>query len=115
MEAATATANQQAPHKPSEEKEGFPTKWLVILGLSGLLIAFIGLFAAVGSAGQNHEYQPQNEFELLPWIKIEIGGLDLSINKAVMYLFIAAALTTTVMIYVAKRMQDKPNLVQTAV
>jgi F-type H+-transporting ATPase subunit a len=115
MEAATAT--QQAPHKPAEdeEKEGFPTKWLVILGVSGLLIAFIGLFAAFGSEGQNKEYQPQNEFELLPWIDIHIGGLDMSINKAVLYLFIATVLTTSAMIYVAKRMEDKPNLVQTAV
>jgi F-type H+-transporting ATPase subunit a len=39
----------------------------------------------------------------------------MSINKAVLYLIIAAVLTTTTMIYVAKRMQDKPNLVQTAV
>jgi len=116
MEAATATqSKQQAPHKPTEEKEGFPTKWLVILGVSGLLVAFIGLFAAFGSEGQNKEYQPQNEFELLPWINIKIGGLDMSINKAVLYLAIATTLTTAVMIYVAKRMEDKPNLVQTAV
>jgi F-type H+-transporting ATPase subunit a len=116
MEAATATANQQAPHKPSDDEDkGFPTKWLVILGVAGLLIAFIGLLAAFGSEGQNQEYQPQNEFELTPWIEIHIGGLDMSINKAVMYLFIASALTTSTMIYVAKRMQDKPNLTQTAV
>ena len=35
---------------------------------------------------------------------IQIGGLDMSINKAVLYLFIAAVLTTTTMIYIAKRM-----------
>ena len=39
----------------------------------------------------------------------------MSINKAVLYLVIAAVLTTTTMIYVAERMQDKPNLTQTAV
>src|SRR4051794_17725354 len=94
MEAATATAKQQAPHKPSEdEDEGFPVKWLVIFGVFGLLIAFIGLLFALGSEGQNHEYQPQNEFELTPWINIHIGGLDMSINKAVLYLFIPTLLT----------------------
>jgi F-type H+-transporting ATPase subunit a len=116
MEASTSSETR-APQTvdPEEEKSGFPTKWLVILGVAGLLIAFIGLFAAFGSEGQNKEYQPQNEFELLPWINIQIGGLDMSINKAVLYLLIASTLTTATMIYVAKRMEDKPNLIQTAV
>jgi len=73
------------------------------------------LYAGFGSAGRNQEYQPQNEFQLDPWVKIKIGGLDLSINKAVLYLFLAAALTSAVMIYIAKRMQERPNNVQTAV
>jgi F-type H+-transporting ATPase subunit a len=110
MEAATATANQSG-----DDKGGLPTKWIVALALAGLFVAFIGIFAATGSEGQNDEYQPQNEFQLDPWVSIHIGGLDLSINKAVLYLVIAAVLTTTTMIYVAKRMQAKPNLVQTAV
>ena len=114
MEAATATQGNRAQSKKDDDG-GLPTKWIVALGVSGLLIAFIGLFAAFGSEGQNKEYQPQNEFQLHPWIQIEIGGLDLSITKAVMYLFIAAALTTATMIYVAKRMEAKPNLTQTAV
>src|SRR5829696_411481 len=116
MEAATATQDTGAQQQQDDdEKSGPPTKWLVLFGGLGLLIAFIGLFAAFGSEGQNKEYQPQNEFELLPWIDIHIGGLDMSINKAVLYLFIATALTTATMIYVAKRMEDKPNLTQTAV
>jgi len=116
MEAATATASRQAPHKPAEDEGGgMSRKWIgIIIGVT-LLLFFIGLFAAFGSEGQNKEYQPQNEFELLPWIDIHIGGLDMSINKAVLYLFIATVLTTGTMIYVAKRMEDKPNLVQTAV
>jgi F-type H+-transporting ATPase subunit a len=111
MEAATATANQQQ----GDDKGGLSRKWIVILSLAGLFVAFIGLFAALGSEGQNSEYQPQNEFKLDPWISLQVGGLDMSINKAVLYLVIAAVLTTTTMIYVAKRMQAKPNLVQTAV
>jgi F-type H+-transporting ATPase subunit a len=115
MEAATASKGNQLQDKKDDEKGGLPTKWIVALGVAGLLIAFIGLYAALGSEGQNSEYQPQNEFELLPWINIHIGGLDMSINKAVLYLFIATTLTTGTMIYVAKRMEDKPNLIQTAV
>jgi len=119
MEAATADradiATQHQGGGDDEKKDGMSRKLLGILIGGGLLLAFIGLFAAFGSEGQNKEYQPQNEFELLPWIEIHIGGLDLSINKAVLYLLIASALTTATMIYVAKRMEDKPNLTQTAV
>jgi F-type H+-transporting ATPase subunit a len=38
-----------------------------------------------------------------------------SINKAVLYLVIAATLTCVSMIYLARRMRQRPNRVQTAV
>jgi F-type H+-transporting ATPase subunit a len=87
----------------------------VALGLGIWLAITIALYAALGSAGRNNEYQPQNEFKLDPWVNIKIGGLDLSINKAVLYLFLAATATTAVMIYIARKMQQRPNNVQTAV
>jgi F-type H+-transporting ATPase subunit a len=87
----------------------------VALALGLLFALTIALYAALGSAGRNSEYQPQNEFKLDPWVKIKIGGLDLSINKAVLYLFLAAAATTTVMIWIARKMKERPNNVQTAV
>ena len=86
-----------------------------VVGIGVFLALFIGLFAIFGSEGQNLDYQPQNEFKLDPWISIHIGSLDLSINKAVLYLFLATTLTVTALVYVARRMQDKPNRVQTAV
>jgi F-type H+-transporting ATPase subunit a len=73
------------------------------------------LAAAFGSAGKNDAFQPQDEFKLDPWISLHVGPLDLSINKAVMYLLLAAILTTTTMIYIANRMQARPNRVQTFV
>jgi F-type H+-transporting ATPase subunit a len=91
------------------------TKAKVFLGLGSLLALFILLYVAAGNAGRNNEYQPQNEFKLDPWISIKIGGLDMSINKAVLYLFLTAALTITVMVWIAKRMQAKPNRIQTAI
>jgi F-type H+-transporting ATPase subunit a len=78
----------------------------------GLMI-LIG--ATVGKQPKNNAYQPQNEFKLDPWIHLKIGSLDLSVNKAVLYLFLAAALTTWTMVYIARRMRDRPNNVQTAV
>jgi len=81
----------------------------VVIGL--LLI----LFAAFGSAGKNDAFQPQNEFKLDPWISIHAGSLDLSINKAVLYLWIAAGLTVGTMLWIANRMTARPNRVQTAI
>jgi len=86
----------------------------VILG--GVVLAMVvALFGIFGSEGQNLDYQPQNEFKLDPWISIHIGSLDMSINKAVLYVWMATILTVWFMVYVARRMQEKPNNVQTAV
>jgi F-type H+-transporting ATPase subunit a len=73
------------------------------------------LLALVGSEGKNEEFKPQNEFKLDPWVDLKIGSVDLSINKAVLYLFLACALTAGAMIFIARRMQQRPNRVQTAV
>jgi F-type H+-transporting ATPase subunit a len=73
------------------------------------------------------KFEPAGEFELTPWIPICIGGtvdpvagaclggLDLSINKAVFFVLVACAITVGVMLYIGRRMQAKPNRVQTAV
>lgn len=63
----------------------------------------------------NQDFQPQNEFKLDPWIPIKLGGIDLSINKAVLYVVLAACFTCFVMVFIARRMQARPNRVQTAV
>jgi F-type H+-transporting ATPase subunit a len=83
--------------------------FLIWLGVAILL------YAIVGSDGKNEEFQPQNEFKLDPWIELKIAGIDVSFNKAVLYLLLACALTTGTMIYIARRMQDRPNRVQTIV
>jgi F-type H+-transporting ATPase subunit a len=79
-----------------------------------LLVAVL-LYAIFGSDGKNEDFQPQNEFKLDPWVSIHIAGIDMSINKAVFYLFVGCAITAVTMIYIAKRMQDRPNRVQTIV
>jgi F-type H+-transporting ATPase subunit a len=39
------------------------------------------------------DFQPQHEFELDPWIPLELGPIDMSVNKAVVYLWVGAAVT----------------------
>ena len=36
------------------------------------------------------EFHPEDEFELHPWVSIHLGPLDMSINKAVVYLLLGA-------------------------
>jgi F-type H+-transporting ATPase subunit a len=87
----------------------------VFLGIAALLVLAIVLYLIFGSEGRNNEFQPQNEFKVTPWIEIKIGPLDLSITRAVLYVFLAAGLATGTMVYIARRMEQKPNNVQTAV
>jgi F-type H+-transporting ATPase subunit a len=91
------------------------TRTKVLIGVAIYVLIGVLLGVLLGSEGKNEEFQPQNEFKLDNWIPIHIGGIDLSINKAVLYLFLASALTIATMVYIARRMQERPNRVQTAV
>jgi F-type H+-transporting ATPase subunit a len=88
------------------------TKLKVLIGISLYLLITVLMVVIFGSAGENDEFQPQNEFLLEPWIPIEIGGIDFSINKAVLYLVLASAATIGIMTFLANRMQREPNRVQ---
>lgn len=106
----------EATHEQMPDtKTGFSTKAKVFLGLGVWLATALAFGLIFGSEGKNEEFKPQNEFKLEPWININLGGIDLSINKAVMYLFIAAILTITIMLWIANKMQQKPNRIQTAI
>jgi F-type H+-transporting ATPase subunit a len=60
----------------------------------------------------NENYHPQNEFKLDRWIDLP-GPFD--INKAVFYVLLATVITCLLMVLVARRMQQRPNRIQTAV
>ena len=91
------------------------TRTKVLLAAGVYLVVLVLLGVVFGSAGKNNEFQPQNEFKLDAWIPIKLGSVDLSINKAVLYLAMASGLTIFTMTWIARRMQEKPNRVQTAV
>ncbi len=88
------------------------TKILIIAGIYVLLLVLLG--AVFGSSGKNNEFKPQNEFMLDAWIPIHLGSIDLSINKAVLYLALASAATIGTMTWISNRMHAKPNKVQMA-
>ncbi len=91
------------------------TRNKVLLAVGGLIVLAVIVNLLVPSAGKNDAFQPQNEFKLEPWIALELGPFDMSITKAVLYLVLASGLTCAAMLYIANRMQARPNRVQTAV
>ncbi|HEY5708565.1 MAG TPA: F0F1 ATP synthase subunit A [Solirubrobacterales bacterium] len=91
------------------------TKTKVFIGLGAYFAVFILMLLIFGSSGKNEAFQPQNEFKLEPWISLELAGIDLSINKAVLYLILASTLTVFTMVWISRRMVQKPNRVQTAI
>jgi F-type H+-transporting ATPase subunit a len=53
-------------------------------------------------AGSADDYQPQHEFELPAWVDLQLGPLDMSINKAVVYLWVGAAVTVLLGIWIMR-------------
>jgi F-type H+-transporting ATPase subunit a len=76
-----------------------------LVWIGGAIIIHV---ATGGSQGRNNEFQPTGEFKLEEW-------LPLGFNRAVLYLIIAALLTGLTMTYIARKMTQRPNKVQTAV
>jgi F-type H+-transporting ATPase subunit a len=91
------------------------TRTKVLIGLGVYFAIAILMLLIFGSSGKNEAFQPQNEFKLEPWVSIHLGGVDLSINKAVLYLLLASSLTIFTMVWISRRMAQKPNRVQTAI
>ena len=85
----------------------------ILLAIAGFYVFGIVLLLVLFGFSQhkNNAFQIQNEFKLVNWLSL---GL-LSINRAVLYLFIAAILTVLTMVFIARRMRARPNRVQTSV
>ncbi len=62
------------------------------IGIFILLIAIYGF-----TQHKNNEFQIQNEFKLVNWVSLGV----FSINRAVLYLFIATLLTIFTMVWIA--------------
>ena len=83
-------------------------KQILLLAAAVWLGGAVLIYALTGSSGKNEEFQPTGEFQLDDW-------LPLGFNRAVLYLLLASLLTTLTMAWVARKMQQRPNRVQTAV
>ena len=84
----------------------------LLIGFAAYIGIFVVLVLIYGfTQHKNNEFQIQNEFKIVNWVSLGV----FSINRAVLYLFIAAVLTIFTMVWIARRMQARPNKIQTAV
>jgi F-type H+-transporting ATPase subunit a len=85
---------------------------VLLIGFGAYIGIFVLLVLIYGfTQHKNNEFQIQNEFKLTNWVSLGV----FSINRAVLYLFISAVLTIVTMVWIAGRMQQRPNKVQTGV
>ena len=87
------------------------TRRKVLLFLAVWLGGTAILAVALGKGPKNNSFKIQNEFKLTDWVHLGV----FSINRAVVYLLIATILTVVTMVWISRRMQARPNKVQTAV
>jgi F-type H+-transporting ATPase subunit a len=85
----------------------------IFLGIGGFYVLGLVLLAVIFgvSSKKNTTFQIQNEFKLINWVHLGV----FSINRAVVYLFLATILTMVTMIWISRRMHARPNRIQTAV
>jgi F-type H+-transporting ATPase subunit a len=94
------------------EHKGMGNVQKVLLAIGAFyLFGIVLLIILFGFGHQNHTYQIQNEFKLINWVSAGV----FSINRAVVYVFIATILTIVTMLWISRRMHQRPNRVQTAV
>jgi len=88
------------------------TRKVLLIGAGIYVAGFVLLLVVYGfSQHKNNEFQIQNEFKLVDWVHLGV----FSINRAVVYLIISALLTIFMMLWISRRMQARPNKIQTAV
>ncbi len=82
-----------------------------VLGLLMTLVLVLPATALASTAeGEEEEFDPSHEWELHEWIPIHIGGLDLSINKAVAYLMLSSLLTIAIGIFLMRyKLSTEPD------
>jgi F-type H+-transporting ATPase subunit a len=80
-------------------------RWLLVLGTLALLAP---------SSALASDFDVEDEFKLNPWVKLKAGPIDLSINKAVAYLWLGTLVTILLGIVLMRvRLGVRPGVRQT--
>jgi F-type H+-transporting ATPase subunit a len=110
--AASPPAGAPAPRRRMSQgrKIGYSVLGVWIGGIVLFVILF-GLTAHKAPTVASNVFSPTNEFKLDTWFKLGPIGF----NKGVLYLLITAGITIGVMLYISKRLQQRPGRLQVAV
>jgi F-type H+-transporting ATPase subunit a len=101
-----------------EGKQGMSTLRKIGYGVGatwiGGIILFVILFGVTSKKAPtvaSEAFSPTNEFKLDTWFKVG----PIAFNKGVLYLLLTVAITLGVMLYIARRLQQRPGRLQVAV
>lgn len=100
-----AAAIGTAPDAP--KKKGGSFKYYV-LGFLGLMVAWTIIVAINGHRSPAEDalgestFKPQNEFALPAWVDLDFGFIDMSINKAVVYMMGAGLISILFGVFVVR-------------
>ncbi len=83
------------------------------LAAAAALTTLLALPAAGAASGS--EFDPSEEFKLDPWVSIELGPIDMSINKAVFYLFLASIICIGMGLVIRGGLRMRPTKAQNVV
>ena len=82
--------------------------------LRRLLAGLVTLALLAPATASAEDFDPSSEFKLKDWVPIHLGPLDLSINRAVVYLLVGAAVTCVLGIVLMRwRLGVRPSRRQT--
>jgi F-type H+-transporting ATPase subunit a len=102
------------PAEKQRMSDGKKILYSVLAAWIGGIVVFIILFGFKGhkaSSVASGEFSPTNEFKLDTWFKLG----PIAFNKGVLYLLITVGITLGVMLYIAKRLKERPGRLQVAV
>ena len=116
---AVAGAPPIAPDRGgSSPKQGMSQGRKILYSVLGVwiggIVLFVILFGATAHKAPsvaNSVFSPTDEFKLDTWFKLG----PIAFNKGVLYLLITAGITIGVMLYIARRLQQRPGRLQVAV
>ncbi len=91
----------------------FPLRaWAWLVGLALLMAPAV---AAAAGEGEK-EFDPSLEFQLDPYVNLDFGLIDMSINKAVVYLFLSSAIVIGFGLFVVRKgISDRPSGAQNVI
>ncbi len=102
----------------SHRLEGMSTARKLLLAVGGVwfggiifFVAIVGFGADKAPAVANGVFSPTDEFKLNTWF----SAGPIAFNKGVLYVLLAAAITVGVMLYMAKRLKERPGRLQVAI